>query len=146
MFKHLLASVALIPLAAWADMAPAPPVVPKFVAEEAGVTSVFAGDWQYMVGGGASAFDCSGDGMPDLFTAGGEGPSSLWRNESAIGGALQFAKVDSGLEIDAVTGAYPLDIDNDGITDLANAAGLLDAGGADLANQIADPLDLGHDL
>ena len=57
--------------------------------------------------------------MPDLFTAGGEGASSLWRNESAIAGALKFTKVESGLEIDAVTGAYPLDIDNDGITDLA---------------------------
>lgn len=113
--RLLLALPALLPLAAFAD---APPV-PRFVAEDAGVTSVFAGDWQYMVGGGASAFDCSGDGMPDLFTAGGEGKSSLWRNESAIGGALKFAKVESGLEIDAITGAYPLDIDNDGITDLA---------------------------
>lgn len=106
---------ALWPLAATAE---APPV-PRFVAEPAGVTSVYAGDWQYMVGGGAAAFDCSGDGMPDLFTAGGEGPSSLWRNESAVGGALNFAKVDSGLEMAAVTGAYPLDIDGDGITDLA---------------------------
>jgi enediyne biosynthesis protein E4 len=113
--RLLLALPAFLPLAAFAD---APPI-PRFVAEDAGVTSVYAGDWQYMVGGGASAFDCSGDGMPDLFTAGGEGASSLWRNESAIGGALKFAKVESGLEIDAITGAYPLDIDNDGITDLA---------------------------
>lgn len=115
MLKHLLVGVAVLPLAAWAET----PVVPTFVAEDAGVTSIFAGDWQYMVGGGASAFDCSGDGKADLFTSGGEGPSSLWRNESAVGGALSFTKVASGLEIDAVTGAYPLDIDADGLTDLA---------------------------
>jgi hypothetical protein len=116
MLKHLIVALpALFPLAALAEA----PVVPRFVAEDAGITSLFAGDWQYMVGGGASAFDCSGDGMPDLFTAGGEGKSSLWRNESAIGGALTFTRVESGVELEGVTGAYPLDIDNDGITDLA---------------------------
>lgn len=115
---------ALLPLPALAETAlpaePAPPpAVPRFVAEDAGVQSVYQGDWQYMVGGGASAFDCSGDGMPDLFTAGGEGKSALWRNTSAVGGKLAFEKVESGAELDAVTGAYPIDIDGDGVKDLA---------------------------
>jgi len=85
----------------------------------AGVTGVYAGDWQYMVGGGAAAFDCSGDGFADLFIAGGSDTATFYRNTSAHGGALTFALQTSGLEIDAVTGAYPLDIDNDGLTDLA---------------------------
>ena len=34
------------------------------------------------------------------------------------GGALKFVAEQSGLELDKVTGAYPLDIDSDGITDL----------------------------
>ena len=34
------------------------------------------------------------------------------------GGALRFEAEQSGLELDKVTGAYPLDVDSDGITDL----------------------------
>ncbi|MCF1710830.1 CRTAC1 family protein [Tabrizicola sp. J26] len=103
------------PLAA-ADL----PLIPSFTEETttAGVDSIYSGDWEYMVGGGAAVFDCSGDGFPDLFLAGGEGKAGFWRNASARGGQLRFEKTESGLELDHVTGAYPLDIDSDGIMDL----------------------------
>jgi hypothetical protein len=94
--------------------------VPKFVDEtaSAGIDAVYAGDWQYMVGGGAAAFDCNDDGFPDLFLAGGEKPAKFYRNQSTRGGALKFSPQASGLELEAVTGAYPLDIDSDGKMDL----------------------------
>jgi enediyne biosynthesis protein E4 len=103
---------------------PARPVAlepPRFVDEAvtAGVEHTYAGDDQYIVGGGVAAFDCDGDGRTDLFLAGGEGPSALYRNESAVGGALRFEQVpDPATDLTAVTGAYPLDIDGDGHTDL----------------------------
>nr|WP_246849729.1 CRTAC1 family protein [Rubellimicrobium arenae] len=94
--------------------------IPTFVEETdaSGVLSSYDGDWEYMVGGGVAAFDCSGDGFPDLALAGGTSPASLWRNRSAQGGPLRFEKVESGIEMEAVTGAYPLDIDGDGQQDL----------------------------
>ncbi len=60
-----------------------------------------------MVGGGAAVFDCSGDGLPEVFAAGGTSPAALFRNTSTPGGALAFAPGDSGLELTAVSGAYP---------------------------------------
>ncbi len=83
-----------------------------------GLDGIFAGEWEYMVGGGAAAFDCSGDGFPDLVIAGGSDPARFYRNTSARGGALTFARETAGVELDAVTGAYPLDIDGDGVMDL----------------------------
>ena len=96
------------------------PQVPRFVEEgaAAGVTSIYAGDWEYMVGGGVATFDCSGDGKADMLLAGGKGPATFYRNISKVGGALAFVPEVSGLEMDAVTGTYPVDIDSDGITDL----------------------------
>ena len=94
--------------------------IPTFVEETAssGVASVYAGEWQYMVGGGVATFDCNADGLPDMLLAGGTSPASFYRNMSKRGGALRFAKETSGLELDKVTGAYPLDIDSDGNTDI----------------------------
>ena len=48
--------------------------VPSFVEEtaSAGIDSVYAGEWEYMVGGGVATFDCNGDGFPDMLLAGGE--------------------------------------------------------------------------
>ena len=67
-----------------------------------------------------AAFDCDGDGKPELYLAGGTRPAALFRNESPIGGALRFARLsDPTTDLEAVTGAYPLDIDGDGVTDLA---------------------------
>ena len=99
----------------------AQPTVPIFADETgtSGITSVYQGDWEYMVGGGVAAFDCSGDLQPDLYFAGGAGPASLWRNDSAPGGELSFSQIDAGVDYAQVTGAYPLDIDADGNIDLA---------------------------
>lgn len=111
-----LAFLALVATPALAE----DPVIPQFAEETAtsGITTAYQGDWQYMVGGGAAVFDCNADGRLDVFVAGGEGPAALYRNLSEPGGALRFEAVP-GLEEVAVTGAYPLDVDSDGITDLA---------------------------
>jgi len=96
-------------------------VVPSFVEEtaSAGIDSVYAGEWEYMVGGGAATFDCNGDGYPDMLLAGGAQPAKFYRNASARGGALKFIAEQSGLELDRMIGAYPLDVDSDGRTDIA---------------------------
>ena len=75
------------------------PVIPKFVDEtaSAGVDSVYKGEWQYMVGGGAASFDCNDDGYPELLLAGGEQPAKFYRNASTKGGALKFVAEQSGL-------------------------------------------------
>ncbi len=93
---------------------------PLFVEETAssGLIATYSGDWEYIVGGGVAAFDCSGDGRDDLLIAGGVNPATFWINASPLGGPLAFTKADSGLEMDAVTGAYPLDIDSDGVMDV----------------------------
>lgn len=94
--------------------------VPTFNEETAtaGITHVYDGGWEFFVGGGVATFDCSGDGKPDIFLAGGLNPSSLYKNVSDVGGSLRFEKLE-GLALTFVTGAYPIDIDNDDIIDLA---------------------------
>jgi hypothetical protein len=98
---------------AWAQ-----PAIPKFIEEtdSAGINSRFDGD--YVVGGGVAAFDCDGNGLPDLLLAGGDNPAKFYRNHSAIGGALKFTEEASGLEHKLIGGAYPLDINADGNPDL----------------------------
>ncbi len=95
-------------------------VIPSFTEETstAGIDSAYMGDWEYMVGGGAAAFDCNGDGFEDMLLAGGEAKAKFYVNESPRGGALKFAPRPSGLELDKVTGAYPIDIDSDGSMDI----------------------------
>jgi enediyne biosynthesis protein E4 len=94
--------------------------IPSFVDETAGagINSVYAGDWEYMAGGGVATFDCNGDGFADMLLAGGTSPAKFYRNASSKGGALKFKEEASGLELDKVTGTYPVDIDSDGNTDL----------------------------
>ncbi len=93
--------------------------VPRFVAEpSAGIDHVYDGEWNFFVGGGVAAFDCDGDFDADLFMAGGVNPAGLFRNESAIGGALRFEPVAT-VPLTSVTGAYPIDLDADGHIDLA---------------------------
>jgi hypothetical protein len=78
---------------------------------------VYAGGWAHFVGGGVAAFDCDGDGRPELAVAGGENPARLFLNRSAPG---RIAFVAGALPaLDAVTGLWPLDIDGDGHLDLA---------------------------
>jgi len=96
--------------------------VPRYVDETtaAGIDSVYEGDFFYMAGAGVAAFDCSGDGLPELLFAGGTKPAKLYRNRSTTGGPLKFQPVTgSGLNMTSVTGVYPLDIDGDGQVDLA---------------------------
>ena len=95
---------------------------PPHFAEEtstAGIAHTYGGGFEYSVGGGVAAFDCSGDGKADLYLAGGSGPAALYRNDSPIGGGLRFTRViDPATDLTGVNGAYPIDVDGDGVTDL----------------------------
>ena len=87
------------------------------VAAASGVSHVYTGGSTYFVGGGVANLDCDADSDADLFVAGGADPSGLFRNVST--NTLAFEPVDSpSVRIDAVIGAYPLDIDSDGTLDL----------------------------
>lgn len=114
--KPLALILLLMPAIAQAD----DPAIPAYADETlaSGLTHSFSGEWTFMVGGGAAAFDCNGDKKPDLFMAGGTAKAQLFRNDSAVGGALEFTPVASGLEDESIAGGYPVDIDSDGITDL----------------------------
>lgn len=122
--RLMFAPLALVALAAAVLSHPAAAgktaAIPSFVEETASaeIDSVYAGNWEYMVGGGVATFDCNGDGFPDMLLSGGEAPAKFYRNASVLAGPLRFETETSGLELDKVTGAYPLDIDGDGITDL----------------------------
>jgi hypothetical protein len=98
------------------------PGAPHFVDETSasGLVHRFDGPDTFQVGGGVAVFDCNGDGRQDLYLAGGERPAALFRNASAIDGALRFERVPSETtDLGRVNGAYPIDIDGDGIVDLA---------------------------
>lgn len=101
-------------------LAHAGPLTPRFVEETAisGLDSTFTGEWEYMVGGGVAVFDCDGDGREDVLLSGGTSPAKLYRNESEKGGKIRFSETKSGLELGQMTGAYPLDVDSDNISDV----------------------------
>ncbi len=87
----------------------------------AGIQQEYTGAWEFFVGGGVATFDCNQDRLPDVLVAGGENPVKLFVNQSAVGGALRFVPKALDLEpreLEKVTGAYPLDMDNDGFQDL----------------------------
>jgi hypothetical protein len=95
--------------------------LPRFSEETAtaGIRSRFEGDDdEYLVGGGVATFDCDGDQLPDVYVAGGANRAKLYRNQSRKGGALSFVEFASGAETESAVGAYPLDIDGDGLIDL----------------------------
>lgn len=104
---------------AWAADAPAP-ATPRFVEETdtAGLQSRFEGEGEYMVGGGVATFDCDADGLPEVYVTAGVNKAKFLRNRSTRGGALKLQEERSGLELTNAVGAYPLDIDGDGQTDL----------------------------
>jgi enediyne biosynthesis protein E4 len=111
---------ALLLSACFATSAFAETNIPLFKEEtqSSGLDHIYAGDWEYMVGGGVATFDCNSDGFADMVLAGGTNPASFYRNASHQAGPLQFEKQTSGLELDHVTGAYPIDIDSDGKMDV----------------------------
>jgi hypothetical protein len=94
------------PIVAWAD--------PTFENRSSALPDhIYDGDWTHFVGGGVAVFDCNGDALPDIFAAGGATPAKLIIND----GAFKFT--DAPLPpLTAVTGAYPIDINADGHTDL----------------------------
>jgi enediyne biosynthesis protein E4 len=119
--KHLFpVSCVLFVSAAIPAVAAEAPLTPKFTeeTESSGFNSLFKGEWEYMVGGGVAAFDCNGDYLPELVTAGGENKAVFYRNAGTKGGALKLEAQTSGLEQDKVLGAYPLDVDGDGNMDV----------------------------
>ncbi len=100
---------------------PAHAAEPRFEERAAalGIVHVYDGGWEHFVGGGVASFDCDGDGLPELYAAGGANPAALLRNTSDADG-LSFAEATpDALALTGVTGAYPLDVDSDGHTDLA---------------------------
>src|SRR5688572_2772225 len=74
---------------------------PRFVDESAGVDHRYDGEFNFFVGGGVAVFDCNQDGLPDLYFAGGVNSAVVFRNQSAVGGALAFEPVD---QVGALTG------------------------------------------
>jgi hypothetical protein len=95
---------------------------PHYVEEAvaAGLEHAYDGEFFYFVGGGVAVFDCDDDGRQDLYLAGGAKPAALFRNQSTVGGALRFARVPGSVtDLQRVVGAYPIDVDADGVVDLA---------------------------
>lgn len=107
----------------FAPATPAPALAaPHFVEESAvaGIDHHYDGEFMFFVGGGVAVFDCNGDGRQDVYLAGGSQPAALYRNDSAPGAELRFSALhDPATDLTDVTGAYPLDVDGDGIADLA---------------------------
>ncbi|MEO1613586.1 MAG: VCBS repeat-containing protein, partial [Pseudomonadota bacterium] len=123
--------------------------VPRFIEQAAklDIAHVYDGGWEHFVGGGLAVFDCDGDGLAELYAAGGANPATLLRNRSERGGEVSFeAATPPSLALTGVIGAYPLDIDGDGLDDLAImrvGEDLLMKGGPDCA--FAPFADLGFD-
>lgn len=89
-------------------------------AETAELRHRYEGPWEYFVGGGVATFDCNGDRFADVFIAGGINESSLYVNRSKIAGELKFVAQDSATtRIKQVTGAYPVNLNDDDWIDLA---------------------------
>lgn len=84
-----------------------------------GLTHQYTGGWEHFVGGGVASFDCDADLLPELFVAGGASNSSLLRNKTSRGGEISLVnETPTELALTGVTGAYPIDIDSDGLLDL----------------------------
>lgn len=73
----------------------------------------YDGGWNHFVGGGLAVFNCNNDTLPDVYAAGGTSPAIMLRND----GNFKFSPVALP-QLTGVTGAYPIDLDADGIKDL----------------------------
>ena len=107
----------VIQVAAKAEM----PDIPKFADEtvSAGINSRFENsEDEFLVGGGVATFNCDDSGLPSMYITAGANRSKFYRNASAADGTLKFNEEVSGLETGNAIGAYPIDIDADGKTDL----------------------------
>ncbi|MEW5990994.1 MAG: VCBS repeat-containing protein [Chloroflexota bacterium] len=94
---------------------------PRYVDEtiSSGIAHRYDGPSEYQVGGGVAVLDCDGDVRPDLYLAGGAAPAALYRNVSGVGGELRFEHLQGdATDLDRVNGAYPIDLEGDGIADL----------------------------
>jgi enediyne biosynthesis protein E4 len=121
MLAAMAMAAALIPNLAWSQaQALNQPQVPRFIeeTETSGLQIRFEGEGEYMVGGGVATFDCNADGLPDVYVTGGVNKAKFYKNRSARGGPIKLAEERSGLELTNAIGAYPLDVDGDGVTDL----------------------------
>jgi enediyne biosynthesis protein E4 len=118
LLRFIALQMAMAPVSA--QVAAPVPAIPKFVEEtdSAGLQSRFEGEDEFMVGGGVATFDCDGDGLPEIYVTAGVNKAKFYRNKSALGGALKLQEERTGLELTNAIGAYPLDIDGDGNTDL----------------------------
>jgi hypothetical protein len=123
-----LAAVVAIGAGAWVlgfgrAARPGPALGPPHFVDEtatAGIAQTYDGPLAFFVGGGVAVFDCDSDGKPDIYIAGGTNRAALDRNDGPVGGALHFSPIPSPVtDLTSVNGAYPLDIDGDGLVDLA---------------------------
>jgi hypothetical protein len=122
--------------------------VPQFEeqAVEGGMVHRYEGPWEFFVGGGVASFDCNGDRMPDVFLAGGTTPAQLYVNSSKVGGKLVFIPKPVAVaakDLEKVLGVYPVNVDNDGYTDLVVlrlGENLLLKGGPDCSFEKANKL------
>ena len=107
---------ALFLLIAATELSAAPLFVER--AKSLNIDHRYTGGWTHFVGGGVAVFDCDGDNLPEVFAAGGAAPSLFLRNRSTPELVRYEVETHAALNLKAVTGAYPIDIDSDGWTDL----------------------------
>jgi hypothetical protein len=97
-----------------------PIIAPKFIERMSNIDHRYDGGWEHFVGGGIAAFDCNNDGLLDVYAAGGENTAGLFVNKTNLDTKKLSFKNNTPqiLRIKNVTGAYPIDINNDQILDL----------------------------
>jgi hypothetical protein len=116
-----LANIFKIAVVVWIAASCVANAEPLFVsiARDLGIQHRYTGGWEHFVGGGVATFDCNGDLLPELYIAGGESPAALLLNKSVRGNDILYIEATpEPLALTGVVGAYPLDVDADGIQDL----------------------------